>query len=116
MLACFGSFHSGVALLKSVTSSFLASIPKSNNPLGLDEYRPICLIGSIHKIISKVLAARIKKVIGKVISNSQSAFVPRRQLLDGVLMANEMVDHTIKERKGCLLFKVDFEKAYGMVN
>ncbi|XP_058759392.1 uncharacterized protein LOC131632671 [Vicia villosa] len=106
----------GSSLAKSITSSFLALIPKSNNPLGLDDYRPICLVGSIHKIISKALAGRIKQVIGKVISSSQSAFVPGRQLLDGALVANELVDYASKEKKEVLLFKVDFEKAYDKVN
>ncbi|XP_058768582.1 uncharacterized protein LOC131642338 [Vicia villosa] len=109
-------FHSGAVLSKSITSSFLALIPKSNNLLDLDDYRPICLVGWIHKIISKALAGRLKKVIGSVIFKSQSAFVPGRQLLDGVLVANEMVDFSIKEKKPCLLFKVDFEKANDKVN
>ncbi|XP_058726432.1 uncharacterized protein LOC131597777 [Vicia villosa] len=113
---CFRDFHSGALLSKSITSSFLALIPKNNNPLGLDEYRPICLVGSIHKIISKVLAERLKKVIGKVISSSQSAFVPGRQLLDGVVVANELVDYATKAKSEVLLFKVDFEKAYDKVN
>ncbi|XP_058754722.1 uncharacterized protein LOC131627879 [Vicia villosa] len=116
VISCFRELHSGSCLSKSITSSFLALIPKSNNPLGLDEYRPIYLVGSILKSISKVLAGRIKKVIGKVISNSQSAFVPGRQLLDGVLVANELVDFSTKEKKEVLLFKVDFEKAYDKVN
>lgn len=108
MIACFRYFQAGDVLSKSVTSSFLALIPKSNNPLSLDDYKPICLIWCIHKIISKALAARIKKVIGKVISNFQSTFVLRRQLLDEVLVVNEMVGYTIKEKKRCFIFEVDF--------
>ncbi|XP_058765879.1 uncharacterized protein LOC131639401 [Vicia villosa] len=72
--------------------------------------------GCIHKIISKELAGRLKKVIASVISKSLSAFVPGRQLLDGISVANEMVDFSIKEKKPCLLFKVDFEKTYYKVN
>lgn len=40
------------------------------------------------------------------------SFVPGRHLLDSVLVANEIVDSTIKQKKICVLFKVDFEKAY----
>ncbi|XP_058726223.1 uncharacterized protein LOC131597549 [Vicia villosa] len=100
VILCFKDFQTRIVFSKSITSCFLALIPKSNNPIGLDNYRPICLIGSIHKIISKTLAVRIKKetIIGRV------------------LMANEMVDYSIKEKKGCLLFKVDFEKAYDKAN
>ncbi|XP_058725807.1 uncharacterized protein LOC131597111 [Vicia villosa] len=63
--SCDGSknFHSGAVLSKSITPSFLTLIPKKSNPLGLDDYRMICLVGCIYKIISKLLACRIKKVL-----------------------------------------------------
>ncbi|XP_058751960.1 uncharacterized protein LOC131625078 [Vicia villosa] len=67
-------------------------------------------------ILSKFLAARLKWVLGSIISESQSSFVPGRNLLDGVLVANEIVDYATKEKKGCLMFNVDFEKAYSKVN
>ncbi|XP_058784312.1 uncharacterized protein LOC131659088 [Vicia villosa] len=89
---------------------------KSMGPDGLDGYRPICLVGSIYKMISKLLACRIKKVLSLIISNCQSAFVLGRQMIDGVLIANEVVDYPSREGKECLLFKVDFEKAYDKVS
>ncbi|CAI8592501.1 unnamed protein product [Vicia faba] len=46
-----------------------------------------------------------------IVSKCQSAFVPGKQLLDGVLVANEVVDYETKVKKGYMLFKVDFEKA-----
>ncbi|XP_058765925.1 uncharacterized protein LOC131639447 [Vicia villosa] len=116
VLACFNSFFSGAVLSKCITSSFIALIPKNSNPLVLDDYRPICLVGSIYKMVSKLLACRIKKVLPSIISNCQSAFVPGRQMMDGVLIANELVDFASKEGKECLLFKVDFEKAYDKSN
>ncbi|CAK8537008.1 unnamed protein product [Lathyrus sativus] len=109
-------FHSGGRISKSVTSSFLSLIPKSTNPVTLDDYRPICLVGCLHKIVSKLLASRLKKVLDRIISPCQSAFVPGRLMLDGVLVANEVMDYARKERKGCVLFKVDFEKAYDNVS
>lgn len=110
MVVCFRDFHVGAVLSKAITSSFLALIPKNNDPLGMDDYRLICLVRGIYKILSKVLASRVKRVIGKVISLNQITFVPGRQLLNGVMIANEIVDYTTKENKSCLLFNVDFEK------
>lgn len=68
-------------------------------------------MGRIYKIISKLLASRIKKVLYSINSYSQSAFVSGRQMLDRVVVSNELVDYAIKEGKECLLFKEDFEKA-----
>jgi len=55
-------------------------------------------------------------VIGSVISDSQSAFIKGHQILDGILVANEIVDEARRHKKELLLFKVDFEKAYDLVN
>jgi hypothetical protein len=73
-------------------------------------------VGSLYKILAKVLANRLRLVIGSVISESQTAFVKDRQILDGILIANEIVDEAKKSKKELLLFKVDFEKAYDSVD
>ena len=51
-----------------------------------------------------------------VISNSQSAFIKGRQILDGILVANEVVDEAHRHKKEMILFKVDFEKAYDSID
>ncbi|XP_058724451.1 uncharacterized protein LOC131595932 [Vicia villosa] len=94
----------------------IALIPKSNNPQSLGEFRPICLVGSLYKIIAKILATRIKEVIGSLVSTNQTAFVPGRNMLDGVLLVNEIIDWLRRKKKSCLLLKVDFEKAYDSVS
>jgi hypothetical protein len=58
----------------------------------------------------------LRLVIGSVISDSQSAFIKGRQILDGILVANEVVDEARKHKKELLLFKVDFEKAYDSID
>jgi hypothetical protein len=54
--------------------------------------------------------------VGNVISETQTTFVKDRQILDGILIANEVVDEARKLNKELLLFKVDFEKAYDSVD
>ncbi|XP_050916269.1 uncharacterized protein LOC127131387 [Lathyrus oleraceus] len=105
-------FHEKAKLTKACTSSFLALIPKVKNPQALSEYRHICLVDSLHKLLSKLLAARLKKVTSNIVSENQSTFVPGRSIVDGVLMINEILDMAKRENKSCVILKVDFGKAY----
>ncbi|MCH88013.1 LINE-1 reverse transcriptase like, partial [Trifolium medium] len=59
---------------------------------------------------------RLKRVLSKLISNCQSAFLPKRQILDGVMVLNELIDLAKWRKDECLIFKVDFERAYDTVS
>ncbi|KAJ0806197.1 putative RNA-directed DNA polymerase [Helianthus annuus] len=97
-------------------SAFIALIPKSRDPLGLSDYRPISLVGVINKVISKILANRMKPILNDIISNSQSAFLKGRFILDAPLVINELLSWARKNKKQVFFLKVDFEKAYDNVN
>ncbi|RVW24487.1 putative ribonuclease H protein [Vitis vinifera] len=66
-------------------------------------------------LLAKVLANRLKSVMGEVISDSQHAFVHGRQILDAVLIANEALDSRLKGNNPGLLLKMDIEKAFDHV-
>ena len=70
----------------------------------------------MYKVLSKVLVNRLHGVLGSVISDSQSAFVKGKQILDGILIANKAVDEAKRMNKELLMFNVDFEKAYDSVD
>lgn len=78
--------------------------------------RPICIIGSLYKILSKLLSARLREVVGKLVSSNQTAFIPGRNILDGVLVVNEVLDLAKREKRSVVILKVDFEKAYDRVS
>ncbi|CAJ2669290.1 unnamed protein product [Trifolium pratense] len=84
-------FHRNGRLTKGLNATFIALIPKVDSPQRLHDFRPISLVGSLYKILAKVLANRLRVVMGSVISESQTAFVKGRQILDGILVANEDV-------------------------
>jgi hypothetical protein len=73
-------------------------------------------VGCLYKIVAKVLANRLQMVVGKVVSETRTTFVKNRQILDGLLIANEPVDEAKKLNKELLLFRVDFEKTYESVD
>lgn len=116
MVSFVKDFHSKERLTKAYTTSFLTLIPKVNNPHSLSKYKPICLVGCLYKILAKLLALRLKRVIGKLISNKQYAFISDRNILDGVLVVNKFLDLEKSEKRSCLELKVDYEKAYDSVS
>jgi len=91
-------------------------IPKKQGVLEVTDLRPISLVGCIYKVIAKVLSRRLKTVLPKLIGENQTAFVHGRQILDGVLVANEVVSWMKKKKKPGILLKMDFHKAYDTVN
>jgi len=109
-------FHRNGKLLKGINNTFTTLIPKKDSPQSLNDYRPISLVGSVYKVLAKLLANRLKNVIGSVISDTQSTFIHGRQILDGLLVVNEVVHETKKLNRNLLLLKVDFEKAYDSVD
>ena len=64
----FDQFHGNEVLRKAMLAFFVALIPKINSPLELKDYRPISLLGCLYKLLAKVLARRLAKVMNRIIS------------------------------------------------
>ncbi|GAU27711.1 hypothetical protein TSUD_126570 [Trifolium subterraneum] len=79
-------FHRTAILPKAITASFLTLVPKKDHPQRV--MRKLC----------------------------QTAFLPNRQILDGVVVINEIIDLAKRRKNKCMLLKVDFERAYDTVN
>ncbi|GJS23993.1 cysteine-rich receptor-like protein kinase [Tanacetum coccineum] len=109
-------FSEKAKISKGCNASFVTLVPKAVDPLGLGDFRPISIIGSIYKIIEKILAERVKRVIGNIIGEVQNAFIEGRYILDGVLIANETMEFLKQKKMKGIIFKVDFEKAYDSIN
>nr|CAN66460.1 hypothetical protein VITISV_035842 [Vitis vinifera] len=86
----FKEFHEHNSFVRSLNNTFLVLIPKKSGVEDLEDCKPISLLEGLYKLLAKVLANRLKKVIGKVVSIAQNAFVTGRQILNASLIANEV--------------------------
>ena len=85
-------------ILKAFNATFLTLIPKEQGANTSEKFRPISLCNVILKVITKVLANRLKPLLPILISPEQTCFVEGRQILDGIIFAHEMI-HSLKKKK-----------------
>ncbi|GKE68596.1 RNA-directed DNA polymerase, eukaryota, reverse transcriptase zinc-binding domain protein, partial [Tanacetum coccineum] len=86
-------------------SSFITLIPKTQEAKMMKDFRPITLIGSLYKIIAKILANRLVVVLEDLVSDVQLAFVAKRQILDGPFILNELFQWCKMKKKHTMIFK-----------
>jgi len=99
-------------ILSSLNSTFIALVPKVEDFSTPDKYRPITLCNIIYKLISKILANRLKSLLPLLISPKQTWYVEGHQILDGIILSHEVI-HSLKVlKKPDMILKLDLSKAF----
>ncbi|KAK2634504.1 hypothetical protein Ddye_029296 [Dipteronia dyeriana] len=80
------------------------------------DFRPISLVGSMYKILAKVLSNRLKFVMNSVIGENQMTFMKNRQIFDSFIVPEEIIHSWRKDKIEGLFVKLDFKKAYNSVD
>jgi hypothetical protein len=115
LMSMFNQLHSGDLQLFKLNFGVITLLPKKENAIQIQQYRPICLLNVSFKIFTKVATIRANTVAEKVISPTQSAFMPGRHILEGVVVLHETIHELHRKKMDGVIFKIDFEKAYDKV-
>ncbi|XP_010684467.1 uncharacterized protein LOC104899025 [Beta vulgaris subsp. vulgaris] len=109
-------FFANSRMYRRVNCTAVTLLPKIPNATKVKEYRPIACCTVVCKIISKILTNRTKGVIGEVVNEAQSGFIPGRHISDNILLATELIrGYTRKHMSPRCIMKVDIRKAYDSV-
>ena len=111
VMRMFKEFYDSGKFVRSLNTTFLVMILKK----GVEEFkdfRPISLLASLYKLVAKVLANRLKRVMSKLVNKGQNAYVGGRQILDVSLIANKVIDTMRKRKERGVLCKLYIGKAY----
>jgi hypothetical protein len=98
-------------ILEVYNTTFIALIPKIDNPSSFDNFKPISLCNCIYKIILKIIARRLKVIFSRQISSEQFGLLEGREIHELVRVAQAL--HSIKvKRLKAMVVKVDLSKTY----
>jgi hypothetical protein len=78
-------------------------------------YHPICLLNVSFKIFTKVAVRRLTQVAKKLISQSQTAFIPGRNIMEGAIILHETIHELHRKKMNGVILKLDFKKAHDKV-
>lgn len=104
-------------MCRAINHTFLALIPKWKSADKVDQFRPIALCNVAYKVVTKILATRLRTVLTQIIHPSQAAFVPNRSIIDNYIINHEIMHYmrTTKGKTGVMAIKIDMAQAYDMV-
>jgi exonuclease III len=116
LMALYTDFHKGKLPLYSLNFGTVILLPKCKEATKIQQYRPICLLNVSFKIFTKVATNRVTHIAQKVISPSQTAFLPGRNIMEGVIVLHETIHEMHRKKQSGVILKIDFEKAYDKID
>ena len=109
----FDIFHNPHKV-KNINQTFISFIPKVDSPELVKHLRPISLCNVVYKVVTKIIANRLRKILPTVIAPTQCGFIRNRNGFHNVIVAQEVIHkmRNAKGKRGYMAIKIDLEKAY----
>jgi hypothetical protein len=99
----------------STNSSFLALIPKEKGANNFSRFRPISLCNTGYKIITKIIANRLKNLLPGIILENQGGFIKGRHILDNIILVQEAIHSSCQRKEKGMIVKLDLANAFDKV-
>jgi retron-type reverse transcriptase len=109
-------FYEGNLDLESINMGHITLIPKVPTPESINDYRPITLLNCVLKIITKLLADRLQKVVLRIVHKNQYGFLKGRNIQDCLAWAFEFIHQCTASNQEIMLLKLDFAKAFDTID
>ena len=100
----------------STNSAFLALIPKEKDAKSFDRFRPISLCNIGYKIITKIMASKLKHILPYLIPENQGGFVKGRKVSDNIILVQEAIHSSLKNGDKGMVVKLDLANAFDRVS
>lgn len=99
-------------VLSQLNSTFIMLIPKKKKVASSNDYRSISCCNVIYKLITKIIAYRLRPILSELISKEQVGFLQKRQIHNAMALAQKVLRSMIKDKLPSFTLKLDFSKSY----
>jgi hypothetical protein len=114
--AIFSFYLHRTAKLNLVNEANIVLLPKNQVAATISDYRPISLINSVAKIITKILANRLAPKMNELVSGAQNAFIKKRCIHDNFIYSQRVIQLLHRKKKSALFIKLDISKAFDSIS
>ena len=101
---------------KTWNHTIITLIPKKVNTKLLKYWRPISLLCVDYKILTKILANRLRHILPQIISEEQNCSIPNRTIFNNLFLISDMITYTKQKNNHLYLLQIDHEKAFDKVD
>ena len=116
LFALFNDWQKGGLDLFRLNFSLLALVPKEVDAIRMEKFRPLAMINCNFKIFSKCATNKFGPICNDLITLNHIAFIKGRYIAERIITTHEIIHSMHSSKQSGFVFKLDYEKAYDMIN